>query len=143
MVRRAASAVQREWVAVLQAAAKADEERRRIAVTEALELRESELKRELKENNPTRQQKAELNRRLKDTRRELAAAMRPENRWTKSTESCKHLNASVLSMSAADRKAKHLTGALSAARNRQVSSPLPRISPREFAGSARYGQFAS
>ena len=134
----------REQFAALQAAEKkVKDEEKKEREREALELRESELKRELKENDPTRQQKAELNRQLKDTRRELAAAMRPENRWTKSTESCKHLNASVLSMSAADRKAKHLTGALSAARNRQVSSPLPRISPREFAGSARYGQFAA
>jgi hypothetical protein len=160
--------VKREWSAVLQAAAtaaradiarqeasaeshriavkaaaKADKERERIAVTEALEQRESELERELKESDLTRQQKAELNRQLKNTRRELAAARRPKNRFTTSKESCKHLNASVLSMSAADRKAKHLTGPLSAGRNRQVSSPLPRISPREFAGSARYGQFAA
>ncbi len=84
-----------EWSTLLQAAAqaaaKADDEPKRIAVTEALELRESELKRELKENDPTRQQKAKLNRQLKDPRRELAAGKRPKNRFAKSKESCKHL----------------------------------------------------
>jgi hypothetical protein len=59
-----------------------DEERRRIAVTEALEVRKSELERELQENDLNRQQQAEL-KQLKVTLGELAAASRPENRWTK------------------------------------------------------------
>ena len=74
---------ERSLQAAAKAAAKADEERMRIAVTEALELKKSELERELKENDLNRQQKAELNRQLKVTLGELAAASRPENRWTK------------------------------------------------------------
>ncbi len=62
--------------------------------------------------------------------RDSKAAAQPENRYTKSVQSAKHLNAFVLRMSEADQGAKHLTGALSAARNVQVGSPFPRISPR-------------
>ena len=62
--------------------------------------------------------------------RDSKAAAQPENRYTKSVQSAQHLNAFVLRMSEADQGAKHLTGALSAARNVQVGSPFPRISPR-------------
>jgi hypothetical protein len=121
----------------LQAAAKAAKADEELAVTEALELRKSKLERELKENGLNRQQKAELNRQLTATLRELAAGSRPENRWTKSIESMKHLDAFVLSMPAADQQARHLTGPLSAVHNREVGSSLPTPPHRQFAGSAR------
>ncbi len=57
--------------------------------------------------------------------RDSKAAAQPENRYTKSVQSARHLNAFVLQMSEADQGAKHLTGALSAARNVQVGSPFP------------------
>ncbi len=105
-------------------------------MTVALE-RKSELERELKENGLNRQQKAELNQQLKVTLGELAAASRPKNRWTKSIESMKHLDAFVLSMPAADQQARHLTGQLSDVHNREVGSSLPTPPHRQFGGSAR------
>ncbi len=106
-------------------------------MTEALELRKSELERELKKNDLNRQQKAELNRQLTATLAELAASTRPENRWTKSIESRVDLDAFVRSMSPADRTAGHLTGPLSAVHNREVGSSLPTPPHRQFGGSAR------
>jgi hypothetical protein len=121
-----------------------DEERRRIAVTEALEVRKSELERELQENDLNRQQQAEL-KQLKVTLGELAAASRPENRWTKSIESAAHLDAFVRSMPAADQTARHLTGPLSAVHNREVGSSLP--TPPHLPSPVRrvrsIGQFAA
>jgi hypothetical protein len=73
--------------------------------------------------------------------RDAKAAAQPENRYTKSVQSAQHLNAFVLQMSEADQGAKHLTGALSAARNVQVGSPFPRTplvqsaAPDGFAGA--------
>ena len=136
---------ERSLQAAAKAAAKADEERMRIAVTEALELKKSELERELKENDLNRQQKAELNQQLKVTLGELAAASRPENRWTKSIESAAHLDAFVRSMPAADQTARHLTGPLSAVHNREVGSSLP--TPPHLPSPVRrvrsIGQFAA
>ena len=143
--RYVASEPERTLQAAAKAAAKADEERMRIAVTEALELKKSELERELKENDLNRQQKAELNRQLKVTLGELAAASRPENRWTKSRESRAHLDAFVNSMPAADQQARHLTGPLSDVHNRQVGSSLP--TPPHLPSPVRrvrsIGQFAA
>ena len=139
---------ERSLQAAAKAAAKADEEQRRIAVTEALELKKSELEWELKENGLNRQQKAELNQQLKVTLGELAASRRPENpenRWTKSIESAAHLDAFVRSMPAADQTARHLTGPLSDVHNREVGSSLP--TPPHLPSPVRrvrsIGQFAA
>jgi hypothetical protein len=143
---------ERSLQAAAKAAAKADEEQRRIAVTEALELKKSEREWELQENGLNRQQKAALNQQLKVTLGELAASRRPsrrpenpENRWTKSIESAAHLDAFVRSMPAADQTARHLTGPLSAVHNREVGSSLP--TPPHLPSPVRrvrsIGQFAA